>query len=671
LNTSVLPTQSTSGTTRAIEAAFGRASNLAAAEAFTRRLASSHYENFSVVSVLLPKHLRQDFCNIYAFCRIADDLGDEVHDADEALKYLRQFREELGACYAGSASSAVYLALRQTILRYDIPMEPFADLIGAFEQDQRVTQYETFEELLDYCRRSANPVGRLVLYVCGYRDEERQRLSDFTCSALQLANFWQDVRRDLTELDRVYIPRVSMQKFGVSEEQLRELRADSTFRSMIEFEVKRTEEMFKEGEKLLPMLDAATRRQVALFGMGGRAILRAIRRQGYDTLTSRPSLSKWQKTRLIARVATSQCVAAVSLGNRQSAASYASRLVESYQYCREVTRSAAKNFYYGLRLLPEPKRSAMFALYAYMRMIDDIADRDDGRSVQQRADALEQWKVQTNRTLFPSPGNPGEGQGEGSFVSGDGDSDREKALTPNLSRRTGRGGQTNPPLALSDSPLWPAFADTVHRYGIPVKLFDDAIAGQQSDLQRTRFETFGQLDEYCYQVAGVVGLASIYIWGFGGREETEAMAIARGTALQLTNILRDIREDAQHGRIYLPLEDLQRFAVSEESLAKGQGGTAFGAMMEFQIKRAESFYEQSRELEQRISADSRPTLIAMTEIYHRVLAEVAADPEQVLRRRVSLSGWSKLRIGWRAARMARAARSERRAATEDTALAAP
>ena len=149
------------------------------------------------------------------------------------------------------------------------------------------------------------------------------------------------------------------------------------------------------------------------------------------------------------------------------------------------------------------------------------------------------------------------------------------------------------------------------------------------------------------------------------------MAIARGTALQLTNILRDIREDGQHGRIYLPLEDLKRFGVSEEELLRGQGGKRFGEMMEFQIKRAESFYEQSRELEQRISADSRPTLIAMTEIYHRVLREVAAEPEAVLRRRVSLSGWSKLRIGWRAARMARAARSERAAVKEDPALAAP
>src|SRR5439155_16061155 len=229
-----------------------------------------------------------------------------------SLKYLDQFRAELRDCYSGGASSAVYRALRQTIDRHQIPIEPFLDLIDAFEQDQRVTRYDTFEQLVDYCRRSANPVGRLVLYVCGYRDAERQRFSDCTCTALQLANFWQDVRRDLHELDRIYIPRESLDRFGVSEAQLRQGVADDNYRALIRFEVERTGKMFDEGDRLLPLLDSSVRRHVALFAMGGRAVLDAIRRQNFDTLTRRPSLSSWQKGRLAARAATSQLLGMLS-----------------------------------------------------------------------------------------------------------------------------------------------------------------------------------------------------------------------------------------------------------------------------------------------------------------------------------------------------------------------
>ena len=286
-----------------VAAAFAPVGSVAEAEHYTRGLAQNHYENFSVVSMLLPRHLRQDFCNIYAFCRTADDLGDETPDTKTALAMLDQFKEQTRRCYAGDVETAVFRALSGTIRRYDIPIEPFLDLIDAFEQDQRVRRYETFDEVLEYCRRSANPVGRLVLYLCGYRDEERQRLSDQTCTGLQLANFWQDVRRDFLDLDRIYVPRESMRRLGLSEEdfgrQIREGRCGDQARELIHFEVDRTRALFKEGEKLLPLLDPAVRAQIALFGAGGRAILRAIRGQNYDTLTRRPSLSKWQKGRLI------------------------------------------------------------------------------------------------------------------------------------------------------------------------------------------------------------------------------------------------------------------------------------------------------------------------------------------------------------------------------------
>ena len=282
-----------------VHVAFAPPASLPEAEHYTRKLALGHYENFSVISFLLPRRLRQDFCNVYAFCRTADDLGDEVPDRALSLQYLSRFREYTLACEQGEGRSPLFVALAQTMARHEIPVQPFLDLIDAFEQDQRVARYENFEQLVDYCRRSADPVGRIVLYMCGYRDAERQRLSDLTCTALQLANFWQDVRNDILERDRIYIPADSMARFGVEEEQLREGRFDDHYRDLMRFETERTEALFEEGEALLPMLDASVRRHVALFGQGGREVLEAIRRQNYDTLSRRPALSKWQKGKLV------------------------------------------------------------------------------------------------------------------------------------------------------------------------------------------------------------------------------------------------------------------------------------------------------------------------------------------------------------------------------------
>ncbi len=271
------------------------------AASFTWRLAHGHYENFSVVSALLPRRLRQDFCNVYAFCRIADDLGDEVGDRDTARRLLARFRTETERMYAGRPTSIIFAALASTVGRHQIPAGPFLDLIDAFEQDQRVDRYDTFDAVRDYCRRSADPVGRLVLYVCGYRDDARQQLSDHTCTALQLANFWQDVRGDILDRDRVYLPRETMDRFGVTEQQLRDGRATDGYRAAIRFECDRAAALLDRGEALLPLLDDGVRPQVSLFGQGGRAILAAIRRQGYDTLSTRPSVSKWSKGQLVLR----------------------------------------------------------------------------------------------------------------------------------------------------------------------------------------------------------------------------------------------------------------------------------------------------------------------------------------------------------------------------------
>jgi len=277
-----------------------RAPTLAEARAYTARLAHSHYENFSVVTWFLPKHLHQHFYNLYAYCRISDDLGDEVGDKQQSLLLLDEWEAELQQCYSGVPRHPVFVALRETVQEFEIPQHEFSDLLIAFRQDQAVTRFPTFEDVLGYCHYSANPVGHLVLYLCGYRDAERQQLSDYTCTALQLANFWQDVAVDY-EKDRIYLPLDSMEKFGVSENDIASRRATPEFRAMLEFEVERARDWFKRGLPLAKTVDRSLALDIELFSRGGLAILDAIARQDYDVLTRRPVISKPRKLWLVAR----------------------------------------------------------------------------------------------------------------------------------------------------------------------------------------------------------------------------------------------------------------------------------------------------------------------------------------------------------------------------------
>lgn len=262
-------------------------------------LARRHYENFHVATRLLPEGLRAHFYPIYAYCRWADDLGDETGDPARSLRLLDRWEEELDACYRGEARHPVLVALRETIQQCRIPAEPFRDLITAFRQDQVKMRYETFDEVLDYCRYSANPVGRLVLYVCGYRDPERQRLSDLTCTALQLANFWQDVARDY-RIGRIYIPLDAMARHGYSESDLAEGRCDERFRNLLRELVERTRDLFAQGLPLLSLLESRLALDIELFSRGGMEVLRRIERQNYDVLSRRPFLDSADKALLFA-----------------------------------------------------------------------------------------------------------------------------------------------------------------------------------------------------------------------------------------------------------------------------------------------------------------------------------------------------------------------------------
>jgi squalene synthase HpnC len=265
---------------------------------YTHWLATHHYENFHVVSFLLPKRLHQDFYNVYSFCRWADDLGDEIGDTAESLRLLAWWRGELQAMYAGNASHPVFVSLSETVAKCRLPIEPFDDLIRAFEQDQTVTRYRDFEELFEYCRYSANPVGRLVLGLCGYRDEARRRLSDATCTALQLANFWQDVTVDFDK-DRVYLPLDVLARHGSSVEAIAQRRFDGHFRAAMKEAVDVARELFLEG---LPLADQVDRRlaiDLELFSRGGLKVLEKIERQDYNVLAARPAISKVERVGLL------------------------------------------------------------------------------------------------------------------------------------------------------------------------------------------------------------------------------------------------------------------------------------------------------------------------------------------------------------------------------------
>lgn len=279
--------------------AMGRAWSLSQAEAYTRWLATHHYENFHVVSFLLPKHLHQDFYNVYSYCRWADDLGDEIGDTTESLRLLHWWRDELDRMYAGGgASHPVFVALQGTAAKHRIPKQPFADLIRAFIQDQTVTRYQDWAGVLDYCVCSANPVGRLVLYLCGYSDPERQRLSDATCTGLQLANFWQDVTVDQLK-DRVYLPLDLLARNNYTVEEMFAHKFDHRFREVMREAVDYARGFFLTGLPLVGMVNRRLSLDLELFSRGGMFILDKIEGQGYDVLSRRPAVSKGERVRLL------------------------------------------------------------------------------------------------------------------------------------------------------------------------------------------------------------------------------------------------------------------------------------------------------------------------------------------------------------------------------------
>lgn len=278
--------------------------NIQEAYAFCEQLTRNHYENFPVGSVLVPKAKRKHIYSIYAFARTADDFADESYDGQattaDRLRLLDDWERQFDECLQGNFHHSIFAALQQTIRELDLPIQLFKDLLSAFRQDVVKARYSDFDEVRDYCRRSANPVGRLILLLFDYRDEKLFQLSDRICTGLQLANFWQDVSVDLAK-DRVYLPLEEIGKFNYSEGELFGKICNDSYRELLKFQVHRTQKIFEEGKPLLNLVSGKLRLELKLTWLGGTQILRMIEKNNYDTLSYRPSLSKFDKVKLLGR----------------------------------------------------------------------------------------------------------------------------------------------------------------------------------------------------------------------------------------------------------------------------------------------------------------------------------------------------------------------------------
>jgi squalene synthase HpnC/squalene synthase HpnD len=585
------------------------------AQKYTKWLATHHYENFNVVSWLLPKALHQHFYNLYAYCRWADDLGDEVPDAARALELLHWWERELDGCYQGKPSHPVFVALRETIVAKDIPRQPFADLLEAFRQDQTVKRYPNWDAVLGYCRYSANPVGRLVLYLCGYRDEQRQRLSDATCTALQLANFWQDVSRDL-EIGRIYIPLDAAAAQGLSESDIVERRFDERYMRLMKDLIARTHVLFAEGRPLARMVDGRLSVDLEMFTRGGWAVLDAIEAMGYDTLHHRPAVSKVKQAGLLVRTLvkhllnknsnSSGKVPAPAVVGAKHAAPLSSESIEaSYEACHSIARASRSNFYYAFFLLPKPKRDALAALYAFMRLVDDVSDEDQGLLAKQRG--LAKWRAALDEAAT----------GHSQVFDG-------TAVKPLPSEAS-----------YGEAEVLPALVDTMHRYKMPARYLHDLISGAEMDLTVQTYPTFDRLREYCYRVAGTVGLTCTHVFGFSDARALD-LAEKLGLAFQLTNIIRDVHEDHKLGRVYLPEEDLQRYGVSPEDFGRGEATLGIRELLRFEAERAWQLYEEGSALLGLIDADSRGALWLLVHTYSALLARIELLDFAVFGERVRL-----------------------------------
>jgi phytoene synthase len=549
---------------------------LARADAFCRGLARSHYENFTVASAVLPAELRIHLARIYAYCRVTDDLGDESRSDAR----LRMWRDEVCAALAGDSAPThpVLLALRETVTACAVPVQPFIDLIAANLQDQRVRTYADWAELEAYCHLSAAPVGRMVLAVLGIRGARAEQLSDSVCIGLQLANFAQDVSLD-ARMGRQYLPQDDVTALGI----------EGAVRAMCE----RAQTMLQAGCELEAMTAGRLRAQLAMYRLGGTAILDAIRRASFRTASVRPEVSTSVKARLAAEAI------AMLASDRDDGGSATRGIVEAERVCRRLARVNAANFYWGFIALPGRQRVAIYALYDFARQVDDAVDSP---SVSDPRTAIAQTRLRLHRALGGEP----------------------------------------------DDEVTTVLARAVAAHRIPVSELEGLIEGVERDLVTSRYATWDELAGYCRLVASTVGRMCVRIFGYDD-EIALSYADDLGLAMQLTNILRDVRGDLELGRIYLPADELSAHGISEQDLAGGGVPPRWSEFVELQARRAHRLFASGLRVERHIPQRAGICVRTMAGLYQEILAEIEQHPELPLRRRLSLPPSRKAVVLFRAA----------------------
>jgi squalene synthase HpnC len=597
-----------------------RCNSLEEAHRYCRQLARGHYENFSVASWLLPKSLRQDFSNIYSFCRWSDDLGDEAKgDAVDRMRLLDWWREEFLRSADRPSGHPVLLACRNTIENHRLSNQPFLDLVDAFQQDQTQTTYANQEELDRYCARSANPVGRILLELADVRNAECLQWSDHLCTGLQLVNFCQDVERD-AEKGRIYLPQDwwswprksnpvladPLEAIQVDQSQWLDRRVSPQKKHLLERWTGVARYHLLAGTPLLDRVPQWLQRDLAMFQAGGLAVLDKIAGQQFDVWTERPKLSKWQHAAIVAR----HSLRPLGGDARQR------QLKDSQRTCRRIAASSRSSFYRAFQLLAPKKRRAMEAIYALARCVDDLADqRVSTPSVPKSSDPL-----------FDS-GNLSESQWDGWL---DAVASSPSQLPPQARE-----------WSWLQQDLFPAVAEAVHDFGIDPRWLKDLLVGVRMDSHSmVRMENEEDLRRYCYHVASTIGLCCLRIWGSQGTQ-ADAMAIECGYAFQWTNMLRDIREDAAMNRIYWPRTELEQWGISEASWLAGKPDGPWQKMLATRIERTRHAFDHSWPIVDHLDIDGQRMFSLIWQSYRTLLESIAARIDRLWVERIRVGTGTK------------------------------
>jgi phytoene synthase len=560
-------------------------------------------ENVPVAPWFVRPDRRRHLRALYRFARFVDDVGDEPDagirdDAGRRTELLLHIDRDLDRLTTGRARLPAVAGLQATVSACALPLDPLHALVRANLQDQVVRRYDTFAELVGYCDLSARPVGDLVLHVYGAATPERLPLAADVCTALQLVEHCQDVAEDLRR-GRVYLPAEDLARFGVTEEDLAADSAGAGVRRLIAFELDRAEALLDAGSALVGTLRGEARLLTAGFVGGGRAAIGAIRAVGHDVLAAAPRPTRRQVAIEAVR----------ALLDPRPGAGRRRRVAAAYRECERITREQARNFSYGIRLLPPGKRRALSAVYAFARRIDDIGD-DTVLGTEEKTRLLTAVRAQLG------------------------------ALDDHR-----------------DDPVSVALADAAARMPIPLAAFLDLVDGVEMDVRGTVYRTSDDLVRYCERVAGSIGRLSLGVFGTGDPAGSTGLANALGVALQLTNILRDIREDLENGRVYLPRQDLAEYGITLDAgdpSSLTRAADRLPDLVRHEASWARGWYEVGLRLVPRLDRRSAACCLAMAGIYSRLLDRIAAEPGRVLEGRVTLPAREKLLVAVRA--LARGAR---------------